>query len=95
MRKLIETALATFSPQYLSVLDISHMHSRGLQTHFKIVLVSLQFNRLDRVKRHQIVYATLGNLMSEFHALALHIYTPEEWLTINAAPPSPICARYH
>eukprot|EP01132_Coremiostelium_polycephalum_P019568 gene19568-23267_t len=46
------------------------MHSRGLQTHFKAVLVSQQFEGLNRVKRHQKVYATLGDLMSEFHALA-------------------------
>jgi BolA protein len=61
------------------VLDESHMHSRGLQTHFKAVLVSEQFEGLNRVKRHQKVYATLGELMGEFHALALHTYTPEEW----------------
>ncbi|WP_288856343.1 BolA/IbaG family iron-sulfur metabolism protein, partial [uncultured Pseudomonas sp.] len=68
---------------------------RGLQTHFKAVLVSQQFEGLNRVKRHQKVYATLGSLMSEFHALALHTYTPEEWATIDAAPASPTCAGGH
>jgi len=33
--------------------------------------------------------------MSEFHALALHTYTPEEWATIDAAPASPTCAGGH
>jgi stress-induced morphogen len=61
----------------LQVLDESHMHSRGLQTHFKAVVVSEQFAGLNRVKRHQKVYATLGELMGEFHALALHTYTPK------------------
>jgi BolA protein len=72
------------------VLDESHMHSRGLQTHFKAVVVSEQFEGLNRVKRHQKVYATLGELMGEFHALALHTYT------LNGhnrrAPASPTCA---
>jgi BolA protein len=67
------------------VLDESHMHSRGLQTHFKAVVVSAQFEGLNRVKRHQKVYATLGELMGEFHALALHTYTPQEWAEVGAA----------
>lgn len=82
-------------PDHLSVQDESHMHSRGLQTHFKAVLVSGQFEGLNRVKRHQKVYATLGDLMSQFHALALHTYTPEEWAQIDAAPASPACAGGH
>ena len=91
MQQRIETALAALSPQHLSVQDESHMHSRGLQTHFKAVLVSQQFDGLNRVKRPQKVYATLGSLMSEFHALALHTYTIKEWEglqdTVFASPP--------
>jgi BolA protein len=79
MQQRIEAALSALQPQHLQVLDESHMHSRGLQTHFKAVLVSDQFSGLSSVKRHQMVYAMLGDLMSEFHALALHTYTPEEW----------------
>ena len=92
MQQRIETALAALEPQHLNVLDESHMHSRGLQTHFKAVLVSSQFEGLNRVKRHQKVYAILGDLMSEFHALALHTYTPDEWAKIDVAPASPTCA---
>ena len=92
MQQRIESALAAaLSPEHLSVLDESHMHSRGLQTHFKAVLVSQQFDGLNRVKRHQKVYATLGELMQQFHALALHTYTPEEWAAQGAAPDSPTC----
>jgi BolA protein len=92
MQQRIEAALAALQPQHLQVLDESHMHSRGLQTHFKAVLVSDQFAGLSSVKRHQKVYATLGDLMGEFHALALHTYTPEEWAKTGAAPASPTCA---
>ena len=92
MQQRIETALGALQPEHLQVLDESHMHSRGLQTHFKAVLVSAQFAGLSSVKRHQKVYAILGDLMSEFHALALHTYTPEEWVKIGAAPASPVCA---
>ncbi|MGC5701176.1 BolA family transcriptional regulator [Pseudomonas sp. NFXW11] len=92
MQQRIETALGALQPEHLQVLDESHMHSRGLETHFKAVLVSEQFAGLNSVKRHQKVYATLGELMGQFHALALHTYTPEEWLKIGAAPASPTCA---
>ncbi|GAO96068.1 bolA protein [Pseudomonas syringae pv. actinidiae] len=77
------------------MLDESHMHSRGQQTHYKAVLVSDQFQGLNSVKRHQKVYATLGALMGEFHALALHTYTPDEWAKTGAAPASPTCAGGH
>ncbi|MDX9664631.1 BolA family protein [Pseudomonas sp. P5_152] len=92
MQHRIETTLNALLPVHLDVLDESHMHSRGLQTHFKAVVVSEQFAGLNSVKRHQKVYATLGDLMGEFHALALHTYTPEEWAKTGAAPASPTCA---
>lgn len=92
MQQRIESALSALQPAHLDVLDESHMHSRGLQTHFKAVVVSEQFAGLNSVKRHQKVYATLGELMGEFHALALHTYTPEEWAKTGAAPASPTCA---
>lgn len=95
MQQKIEQSLAALAPQHLEVLDESHMHSRGQQTHYKAVLVSEQFDGLNSVKRHQKVYATLGDLMSEFHALALHTYTPAEWAKIDAAPASPTCAGGH
>lgn len=75
---LIVTALAALQPEYLDVLDESHMHSRGLETHYKAVIVSPAFAGLNAVKRHQKVYATVGELMGQIHALALHTYTPEE-----------------
>jgi BolA protein len=53
MQQRIEAALAALQPQHLQVLDESHMHSRGLQTHFKAVLVSDQFAGLNAVKRHR------------------------------------------
>ena len=92
MQQRIESTLSALQPVHLNVLDESHMHSRGLQTHFKAVVVSEQFAGLNSVKRHQKVYATLGDLMGEFHALALHTYTPEEWAKTGAAPASPTCA---
>jgi BolA protein len=95
MQTRIEQALGLLQPQHLNVLDESHMHSRGQQTHYKAVVVSERFAGLNSVKRHQLVYGTLGELMGEFHALALHTYTPEEWAATGGAPASPACAGGH
>ena len=87
----IRTALEGLDPAHLDVLDESHMHSRGLETHYKAVIASDAFAGKMRVRRHQAVYAALGPLMQEIHALALHTYTPDEWTEHGAAPDSPRC----
>ncbi|TBV09449.1 BolA family protein [Phytopseudomonas dryadis] len=87
----LRTAFTALQPEHLEVLDESHMHSRGLETHYKAVIVSAQFDGLNAVKRHQKVYAALGELMGQLHALALHTYTPVEWSGQGAAPDSPTC----
>lgn len=92
---LITAALAALQPEHLEVLDESHMHSRGLETHYKAVIVSPLFAGLNAVKRHQKVYATVGELMGQIHALALHTYTPEEWAAQGVAPASPTCRGGH
>ena len=87
----IRAALGALSPTHLEVLDESHMHSRGLETHYKAVIASEAFGGKSAVRRHQAVYAALGGLMGEVHALALHTYTPAEWMEQGAAPDSPRC----
>ncbi|OHC29157.1 MAG: BolA family transcriptional regulator [Pseudomonadales bacterium RIFCSPHIGHO2_02_FULL_60_43] len=92
---LLQAALASLQPQQLDVLDESHMHSRGMETHYKAVIVSEQFAGLNAVKRHQKVYAAVGELMGQIHALALHTYTPDEWTQQGVAPASPTCKGGH
>ena len=47
--------------------------------HFEAVVVSPSFEGLPTIKRHRMVYATLGKLMgNEIHALGLRTETPEE-----------------
>ncbi|MGB1800528.1 MAG: BolA family protein [Gammaproteobacteria bacterium] len=43
-------------------------------------IVSEQFQGLNMVKQHQMVYQTLGDKIgADIHALSLQTYTPEEW----------------
>lgn len=92
---LLRAALASLQTQHLDVLDESHMHSRGLETHYKAVIVSELFVGLNAVKRHQKAYAAVGELMGQIHALALHTYTPDEWAQQGVAPASPTCKGGH
>ncbi len=48
--------------------------------HFEAVVVCPAFVGRRPLQRHQLVYATLGAAMGrEIHALALAVYTPEEF----------------
>lgn len=48
--------------------------------HFQATVISDAFSGLSLVKRHQLVYKTLGNKMqSEIHALSIRPMTHEEW----------------
>lgn len=91
----IEDKLQALEPAYLTVENESHMHNvpPDSETHFKVTLVSSRFEGLMPVKRHQQIYATLAEELSgPVHALALHLYTPNEWTARdNARPDSPHC----
>jgi acid stress-induced BolA-like protein IbaG/YrbA len=48
--------------------------------HFEAVVIAADFAGLRALQRHKLVYATLGSTMgNEIHALALQVYTPEEF----------------
>ena len=96
MQKLIEDTLSSsFEVKYLEVLNESHMHSvpPNSETHFKVVLVSPDFNGIRKVARHQKIYGALAEPMKNgIHALALHLYNQDEWNEKNeGAPESPNC----
>jgi acid stress-induced BolA-like protein IbaG/YrbA len=48
--------------------------------HFQAVIVSPAFAGRNRVARHQLVYAALGERMrEEIHALSMRTLTPDEY----------------
>jgi len=95
VQQIIEKKLTeAFKPVHLQVLNESHRHSvpANSATHFKVTLVSNDFEGQRLVGRHQSVYRMLAEeLQSGVHALALHLYTPEEWADQGVAPASPQC----
>jgi len=61
-------------------LHCTHLSVRGDGHHFEAIIVSPQFEGLSRVRRHQRVYAALGDRMrEEIHALSMSTLTPAEW----------------
>jgi acid stress-induced BolA-like protein IbaG/YrbA len=52
----------------------------GDNVHFEAVVIAAAFAGKRSVQRHQLVYATLGSAVgNEIHALALQVFTPEEF----------------
>lgn len=61
-------------------LPCEHLEVDGDGQHFYAVIVSAAFEGLTRVRRHQRVYAALGDRMrEEIHALSMKTLTPAEW----------------
>ena len=96
VKQEIETKLqGAFTPEHLQVVNESHQHSvpANSETHFKVVIVADGFEGQRKVARHQAIYGLLREELSgPVHALALHTYTPAEWIErFGEAPQSPAC----
>lgn len=83
--KLIEELLtAAFSPEKLLIKDQSHLHAghagaRDGRGHFDVVIIADGFSGQNRVQRHRMVYAALGELMeTDIHAVRITALTPSE-----------------
>ncbi|MDJ0654794.1 MAG: BolA/IbaG family iron-sulfur metabolism protein [Xanthomonadales bacterium] len=63
-----------------ATLSDANIHVSGDDgVHFEATVVSRQFEGLNRLKRHRLVYGALGDRMGgEIHALSLTTLTPEE-----------------
>jgi BolA protein len=96
MQQQIEQRLReTFAPLHIEVENESHMHNvpEGSESHFRVVLVSDQFDGKALLQRHRAVNGALAEqLAGGVHALALHTMTPNEWFEKGGeAPQSPPC----
>lgn len=84
-RQKIEQALTSaLSPTTLRIKDQSHLHAghegaKDGRGHFDVFIVSDGFSGLNRVQRHRVVYAALGELMeTDIHAVRITAKTPSE-----------------
>lgn len=81
------------NPLHLEVENESHMHNvpAGSESHFKILVVSDQFDGQMLIKRHRLLNSILSEELTQIHAMALHTMTPDEWAEKGASPSSPPC----
>lgn len=82
--RLHDALFVELNPDILLIEDESGQHHvpSGAESHYKIVAVSTHFNTLNRVARHRLVNSLVSQEFSKgLHALSLHLFTPEEWLT--------------
>ncbi len=76
----------TIEKMILSKMPETTVSAKGDDgVHFEAIVVSSAFDGLNPVKRQQIVYAALGDLISsgQVHALELKTYTPDEQANIS------------
>jgi BolA protein len=94
MQEQIHDKLANaISCKHLNVVNESHMHSRGEESHFKVIIVSEEFIGKRLLQRHRKINDVLKDeLAHHIHALSIHAYTPEEFSDREGSTPdSPKC----
>lgn len=69
----------SFEPSFLEVIDESAQHAghagaseSGLNSHFRVLIASAHFEKLNRLQRHRLVYDSLQEFLDNgLHALAI------------------------
>ena len=72
-----------FQFDYLNIDNESNNHSvpANSETHFKVTIVCEEFEGLRLIMRHRLINELLAEeLAGPVHALALHTYTPAQWV---------------
>jgi len=78
------TISAAIDNEFIEVLDDSQAHAghEGAKSgggHFYLTIISPEFTNKSRIQRHQLIYAALGDMMTnDIHALSIKAFTPEE-----------------
>jgi BolA protein len=96
IRDTIEQKLVNAIPLAgLEVINESHMHNvpPGSESHFKVIIISDEFEGVRLIHRHQRINNILvDELKNSIHALALQTLTPNEWVAKGGkSMPSPKC----
>jgi stress-induced morphogen len=83
IQEQIESKLqAKLQPLHLEVINESHMHKGppGSESHFKVIVVSAQFEGRSLIAQQRLVNELLADeLRGQIHALALKTMTPGQW----------------
>lgn len=87
VQSLIESKLrSAFLPIHLEIENESHMHSvpPGSESHFKVIIVSAQFNGRSLIEQQRLVNGALAEVLNgTIHALTMKTLTPERWQALG------------
>ena len=76
--KMTELLQAALSPEYLHIVDDSHLHvghpgAKSGGGHFTVFITAKAFNDKTAILRHKLVYTALASMMQhDIHALSIH-----------------------
>ena len=93
--QIVNTLSSFMNLVSLKIVNESFMHNvpEGSESHFKIVVVTNDFNNLSIIQRHKLIYKILDNLMNKIHALSIHAFNEEEFKLNPVIIDSPECAN--
>jgi stress-induced morphogen len=93
--KIINTLNECMNISSLKILNESFMHNvpEDAESHFKIVIVSNDFNNLSHIQRHKLVYKYLDAIMNDIHALSIQSFNEDEFKLNPIILDSPECAH--
>ncbi len=75
----ITEALQSLKPESLAVVDTSGANGGGTETHFELQIVASAFEGLNVIKRQQLVFMILGEVMQQVENIQIaSMFTPEE-----------------
>ena len=92
--KIEEKLKTQISSLYVEVINESPNHNvpDGAESHFKVIVVSNDFENMRAVQRHHLIYKALNEEMKLIHAIAIHPFTKIEWDKNNqSSSDSPDC----
>lgn len=83
-------ALNKLNPIHIQLIDDSHKHAShtqhlgdhatGGETHYNLILVSLEFNEMSRIERQRTVNKELDTeFKNGLHALQMKLFSPAEF----------------
>lgn len=88
-RKLVDA----LKPAHMVISNESYKHNvpKGSESHFHVLIVSQEFDKLPLIKRHRSVNSILSEeLQNGIHALSILAKTPQEWESLEAKQAIPV-----
>lgn len=93
-QQITQKLIDVFAPTALYVENESGMHNvaPGSESHFKVTIVSKDFEGKRLLACHRMVNNALKTeLEHDIHALAIHTYSESKWENVEQIPSSPNC----